>query len=66
MCFDAGMWDGARPQTVEATDERTAAELVCGQPLGEGPMKLGELRAEAWLAASPGRRKAFRVQDRRS
>jgi hypothetical protein len=66
MCFDAGVWDGLRPQTIEAADEQTAAELVCDQPLGEGPMKLGDLRAEAWPASLPGRRKAFRVQERRA
>jgi hypothetical protein len=64
--YDAGIWDGVEHDKVEARDEQEAAEMVCGEPLAEGPVKRGELRAEAWLVSSPGRKKAFCVQPQRA
>jgi hypothetical protein len=64
MCFEAGMWDRDEARKIEAEDEQQAAEMVCGERLAEGPVKLEQLRAQVWPVSSPGGRTAFGVQPR--
>jgi hypothetical protein len=57
-CFTAGKWDEKEPRGVRATDEKEAAEKVCGCPLKDaGPP--GKLRAEVYRSSSPGVKKMF-------
>ncbi|GLQ06057.1 hypothetical protein GCM10007924_12780 [Sneathiella chinensis] len=62
-CYEGGLWDKAAPRNIEALNEQKAAESICGggEPLVEGG-KIGQLRAEVWLPASPNKKKYFYVR----
>jgi hypothetical protein len=60
LCFKAGEMDGD-PHKVNAADEQTAAEQVCGEPLVEAG-KPGQLRAQVSLVSKPGIKKMFYVR----
>ena len=59
-CFKAGQAEGD-PRKLEAEDEKSAAEQVCGGPLVEAG-KPGQLRAQVSLASKPNRKKMFYVR----
>ncbi|MGI9506251.1 MAG: hypothetical protein ACR2RE_24690 [Geminicoccaceae bacterium] len=57
-CFNHGQWDQEKPRVVEASDEREAAQQVCGGNLSEADA-LGQLRATVASVETPSKKVAF-------
>lgn len=57
-CYESGIWDGEEHQTVEARDEKEAAEKACGGPLVE-VAKPGLLRATVQPVSNPTSLRCF-------
>ena len=50
MTYNHGKWDRQEPRTVEAGNEKEAAEKVCAGPLTPGCDCPRNLRAKVWSA----------------